>query len=207
MNDSLTCRNKRAGFTLVELLVVIAIIGILIGMLLPAVQAVREAARRIQCGNNQKQLALACLNYESANMQFPPGLNVPFSGGGSLRTSNVFAGGRAIDQPPISGKFANWLILSMPFMEQGNVYDQLDLTVRETDFNTSSITSPGAQVVTAFLCPSDAEPDVVNVAGGFFAPTSYLGVAGEVSHFVGASGGEVTGDGIMFHNSSVGFGI
>ena len=66
-------QNKRSGFTLVELLVVIAIIGILIGMLLPAVQQVREAARRIACGNNMRQLSLAMHNFESANQTFPPG--------------------------------------------------------------------------------------------------------------------------------------
>lgn len=69
-----TVKRDPKGFTLVELLVVIAIIGILIGMLLPAVQQVREAARRTQCANSMRQLAIAMHNYESANSHFPPGI-------------------------------------------------------------------------------------------------------------------------------------
>lgn len=203
--------NRRHGFTLVELLVVIAIIGILIGMLLPAVQQVREAARRMSCSNSLRQLALACHNYESANGEFPPGLNVPFSGSGSLRRTNVFAGGLTIEDPPAAGRFANWLILTMPFVELNNTFDQLDISVRELAFNADTINSPGAQLISSYQCPSDVEAIVAEAAGGFFAPTSYIGVAGEVSHFIGGednqnpTGEGVTGDGILFHNSSVGF--
>ncbi len=75
--SSLTRNSARSGFTLVELLVVIAIIGILVGLLLPAVQAAREAARRMQCSNNIKQLALSMHNYESSTKSFPPGSIIP----------------------------------------------------------------------------------------------------------------------------------
>ena len=105
---------KRMAFTLVELLVVIAIIGILIAMLLPAVQAVREAARRTQCLNNIKQIALASMSYESAFQRFPPGLlgNDTISGGIGANTQSV-------------GVFCYLL----PYMEFNNVADLIEVNL------------------------------------------------------------------------------
>ena len=203
----MSTNSKRSAFTLVELLVVIAIIGILIGMLLPAVQQVREAARRISCSNSMRQLALACHNYESANGVFPPGLNCPFStsqGDGGFFTSNTFEpDDRPFEQPPAGDIFANWLILTMPFLEQGNLFDQLNLEVREQDSgNVDTPNSIGAQIVHSYLCPSDVEPELARFSTFHFAPNSYFGVGGRITHFIT----DVTGDGILHQNSSVGFG-
>ena len=94
------------GFTLVELLVVITIIGILIALLLPAVQAAREAARRTQCSNSLKQLALGCLNFESTNGAFPRG---------NTGTTGTFPDGGA----------TSWMFLALGYTEQSNLYDQV----------------------------------------------------------------------------------
>src|SRR5262245_59952849 len=96
-----------SGFTLVELLVVIAIIGILVALLLPAIQAAREAARRAQCQNHMKNIALACLNYESATKHLPPGF--------------VSTG---------TGAIASWCWASfaLPYLEEQAVYDGLGVT-------------------------------------------------------------------------------
>ena len=102
-------KNMR-GFTLVELLVVIAIIGILIGMLLPAVQSVREAARRTTCANNIRQLALACHNYESAHRKFPPGTIYYEAGAGPF-----------YDPDLVDGSGVTTLVFLLPFLEQDNL--------------------------------------------------------------------------------------
>lgn len=112
MKKHFLANSPRTGFTLVELLVVIAIIGILVGLLLPAVQAAREAARRMQCQNNIRQLGLAAHNFESAYKRFPPGLLFP--------------------TPPRSAGLdgANWdkhsgighIVHLLPFMEQNAIY-------------------------------------------------------------------------------------
>ena len=104
--------RRKSGFTLVELLVVIAIIGILIGMLLPAVQQVREAARRTTCMNNLRQIALATLNYESAYQKFPKAWN-----GGDDYDAQV-AGLRA---STTGHQWGGMLVAVLPFMEQNNV--------------------------------------------------------------------------------------
>ena len=108
--------RDRRGFTLVELLVVIAIIGILIGMLLPAVQAVREAARRTACSNNLRQLGLALHNYESALGEFPPSrLGPDFSISSSIT-----------EQFGATSSFQSWTTVMLPYVEQaslGNMYD------------------------------------------------------------------------------------
>ena len=134
------------GFTLVELLVVIAIIGILIGMLLPAVQSVREAARRTRCQNNLRQLGLACLNYDSARQHLPPGVTDD-------------------DSNLIDANHAGFVFL-LPFIEQANLFDQFDLT---TDWK-SPINAPLAtEVIPGLHCPSNAESEVGENETGAFA--------------------------------------
>lgn len=109
-------RSQRSGFTLVELLVVIAIIGVLVGLLLPAVQAAREAARRMSCSNNFKQIGLAMHNYHSAYKQLPQ------VGGGSARIGGVSA-----IVPPTSNNrlYLNWLVGLTPFFEQQALWEQI----------------------------------------------------------------------------------
>lgn len=136
--------RKEGGFTLVELLVVIAIIGILVGLLLPAVQAAREAARRMQCSNNLKQLTLACLNYESAYQRFPSRQG----GTGTIRT----AGQRL----RLSG-FATL----MPFYEQNALWNQIT-TVNAAPWGGAA---PYQAVLPTLNCPSDAQNEGSDARG------------------------------------------
>jgi prepilin-type N-terminal cleavage/methylation domain-containing protein/prepilin-type processing-associated H-X9-DG protein len=127
--------QRRLGFTLIELLVVIAIIAILIGLLVPAVQKVREAAARTQCMNNLKQIGLAMHNYENTFKRFPVGgLSSPLKAGGVA--SNASA-----------------LIQLLPYVEQANIYNKADLNKSMQDAaNDPSVTT---QEVPIFICPSD----------------------------------------------------
>ncbi len=137
--------SKRSGFTLVELLVVIAIIGILVGLLLPAVQAAREAARRMQCSNNVKQIALAAHNYESAFKRFPA-----LQGG----TGHIWGGGDTGNTQ--RGSMGTSFFL-MPYLEQGPWYEQLNaLGSRRQGLQPWSGDQLYLQQASFLQCPSDA---------------------------------------------------
>jgi len=150
-----SCSRPR-GFTLVELLVVIAIIGILVALLLPAIQAARESARRTQCTNNMKQIGLALHNYHDTYLRFPP--------------SGILYG----DPPTVPHVLPyhhTWLVMILPFMEQSTLYDQVDKNVRiwgQPLVNTK---------VSNLLCPSAVELDLAQQARNL-AYTNYAGSEG-----------------------------
>jgi prepilin-type N-terminal cleavage/methylation domain-containing protein/prepilin-type processing-associated H-X9-DG protein len=194
---------KRNGFTLIELLVVIAIIAILMGLLLPAVQKVREAAARAQCQNNLKQIALAAFNYESANGRFPSGVNIPTSSqypgvSGTLFGTTATKFGPA----PIPTQFVSWPEALFGYLEQQNLYNTLNLSQSQYANISTSPASPGAQPVKVLVCPSDALPTPPVVQGYhnyWFGMMSYGAMAGTVStYYTGA-----TMDGCFWVNSSV----
>ena len=162
--DMKTLQRKAQAFTLVELLVVIAIIGILIGMLLPAVQSVREAARRIQCANNVKQQSLAMLNYESAHRHFPPGFSIP---------------GRAM-----------WSAFILPFIDQQNLYRTIDLDGPWSPYLSASESNLASQSVwLSFMrCPSAniAELEVDPITNIEKVPSCYIACSsGLLAHEAG----------------------
>ncbi|MAT73393.1 MAG: prepilin-type cleavage/methylation domain-containing protein [Planctomycetaceae bacterium] len=176
--------SPRRGFTLVELLVVIAIIGVLVALLLPAIQAAREAARRTQCVNNVKQMALAAANYESANGVFPPGRLIPDWEINGKPLAPGYTNYSAV-QPSQKTGFYSVHIWLLPFMEQTNVYDLIDFNIAQIKRMTTNgtPTNPHYQAYSTaqslFLCPSDSSEGQVisenNYRSNFGGSTPYAG--------------------------------
>lgn len=174
--------GNRAGFTLVELLVAIAIIGVLVAMLLPAVQAAREAARRTQCTNNLKQMGLALHNYESVRRVLPPG----YASQSLASPPSPLRDAATWDSPPGWG----WAAHLLPFLEQSAVDSQIDL--EQPIWAPEHIAAIRTNIAT-FLCPSSSgliEPFFAADAQG--SPLSIGGGQVELgrSHYVASHGQE-----------------
>jgi prepilin-type N-terminal cleavage/methylation domain-containing protein len=165
--------SRRRGFTLVELLVVIAIIGILIALLLPAIQAAREAARRAACINTLKQIGLALHNHHDSRKRFPGSNSVPFSLTQPRMWSNPHSqpltGTGTLGQPDFrvtSGTSFSWMAMILPYVEESNLYDHLNVTSSYAwDTTINPVTRQDHPMVwkmpvSAFQCPSYADGDL-----------------------------------------------
>ncbi len=190
---SISIRSRQA-FTLVELLVVIAIIGILVGLLLPAVQAAREAARRMQCSNNLKQIGLSLHNYEGANRRFPPGNIVRING------------------TTLSGDGWTWQARLLPFIESSGLYNQIS-SVMGTDVGTSTsapqLLAGRDTRLPFFQCPTHPQSGIVNPSKAGYQLSTYNGVCGTTTfnndQLDDATDVGYNGNGIFFMNSRVRF--
>jgi prepilin-type N-terminal cleavage/methylation domain-containing protein/prepilin-type processing-associated H-X9-DG protein len=182
--------KTRRGFTLIELLVVIAIIAVLVGLLVPAVQKVREAANRMSCSNNLKQIALAAHHHHDATGKFPTGARFPIDVGGRPALGTTL-----------------WVEL-LPFFEQDNLYKKWDYNDNRNNV-TEGTAATTAQVIRILLCPSDPlEPVFLLTSAnappwsrGYYGLSTYGGNAGRRS--VSTASSPRTLDGIFFNDSRV----
>ncbi len=195
-------RTMRRGFTLIELLVVIAIIGVLVALILPAVQQAREAARRTQCRNNLKQIGLALHNYHDIFLMLPPGYIAVGPGPHPAHDGTSGAG---------------WGVMILPQLEQENLFDTFNSNLSIADAANDAFRE---RPLAVFRCPSDRQPDMWDITheDGSGTIVTRLPIANYVGSFgtqeVGGcenppgtapvtSDGQCVGNGPFFHNSSV----
>lgn len=171
-------RASSRGFTLIELLVVLAIIGVLIALLLPGVQAAREAARRSQCMNNLMQIGIALNSYDSSHEMFPPGV--------------VDAKGPIVDAP--KGYHFSWIAQILPYIEQRNTFNHLNFHFGAYD----DVNSTSCQVkISSFVCPSSP------YSGGGWGSVGWTNYAG--NHHDVEAPIDVDNHGVLFLNSRIRF--
>ena len=182
-------RKRHAAFTLIELLVVIMIIGVLVALLLPAVQAAREAARRMSCANNLKQIGLSLHGYHAAHGSFPAG---------NINRGAGLCPGAAEPVSSFSTQSGNWLIAILPYVEQNELYNRYDNRYSNESEENKSVRET---TVATYACPSDSAIGTLAVPASGpaskveakYAPGSYRAVTGW------------SGDGIDFLDSEMMF--